>query len=149
IRRVVPGAQLRGDRHLQPAVAGLRRAGQRHVRVRPARLHLGLPHRLGEADLGPTGCPYPPLQSRRADAAAARNLSDLPRSKSMAKSKSKSAGKQKADRKQAKAAGMPAAATTKPANGKLKKKDYEALLEPMQVELNQLHRWLQHTGKRL
>ena len=34
-------------------------------------------------------------------------------------------------------------------NGKLKKKDYEALLEPMQVELNNLARWLAHTGKRL
>ena len=32
---------------------------------------------------------------------------------------------------------------------KLKKKDYEAQLEPMQVELNRVHRWLQHTGKRL
>lgn len=33
--------------------------------------------------------------------------------------------------------------------GKLKKKDYLAALETMQVELNGLHRWLQHTGKRL
>jgi polyphosphate kinase 2 len=67
----------------------------------------------------------------------------------MAKSKSKSANKQHKDtRKQAKAAAAEPAAA-KPASGKLKKKDYEALLEPMQVELNQLHRWLQHTGKRL
>ncbi|MBD8525533.1 polyphosphate kinase 2 [Pseudomarimonas arenosa] len=33
--------------------------------------------------------------------------------------------------------------------GKLKKKEYLAMLETMQVELNALHRWLQHTGKRL
>ena len=32
---------------------------------------------------------------------------------------------------------------------KLKRKDYEALLEPMQVELANAARWLQHTGKRL
>ncbi len=31
----------------------------------------------------------------------------------------------------------------------MKKKDYEAHLEPLQLELNQLARWLQHTGKRL
>ena len=33
--------------------------------------------------------------------------------------------------------------------GKLKKKDYLESLEAMQVELNAVHRWLQHTGKRL
>ena len=32
---------------------------------------------------------------------------------------------------------------------KLKRKQYEALLEPMQVELTHAARWLQHTGKRL
>ena len=32
---------------------------------------------------------------------------------------------------------------------KLKRKDYEALVEPMQVELANAARWLQHTGKRL
>jgi polyphosphate kinase 2 len=32
---------------------------------------------------------------------------------------------------------------------KLKKKDYEAQLEPLVVELNEMARWLQHTGKRL
>ena len=32
---------------------------------------------------------------------------------------------------------------------KLKRKRYEAALEPMQLELVQLARWLQHTGKRL
>ena len=32
---------------------------------------------------------------------------------------------------------------------KLKKKEYEALLEPMQVELNNLAHWLQHTGTRM
>ncbi len=32
---------------------------------------------------------------------------------------------------------------------KLKKKDYEARLEPLQVELNQLSHWLKHTGKRM
>lgn len=32
---------------------------------------------------------------------------------------------------------------------KLKRKDYEAVLEPLQVELNAMARWLQHTGKRL
>ncbi len=32
---------------------------------------------------------------------------------------------------------------------KLGKKDYEAALEPMQVELNGMARWLQHTGKRV
>ena len=33
--------------------------------------------------------------------------------------------------------------------GKLTKKEYENLLEPMQVELNNLARWLQHTGARM
>src|SRR5689334_16361761 len=33
--------------------------------------------------------------------------------------------------------------------GKLKKADYEAQLEPLELELNTLARWLQHTGKRL
>ena len=32
---------------------------------------------------------------------------------------------------------------------KLKRKQYEALLEPMQVELANAGRWLQHTGRRL
>ena len=32
---------------------------------------------------------------------------------------------------------------------KFKKKDYEAALEPLTVELNEMARWLQHTGKRL
>ncbi len=32
---------------------------------------------------------------------------------------------------------------------KLKRKDYEVLLEPMQLELVAMSRWLQHTGKRL
>ena len=32
---------------------------------------------------------------------------------------------------------------------KLKRKEYEALLEPMQVELAQMARWIQHTGHRL
>ncbi|MDE2431613.1 MAG: polyphosphate kinase 2 [Burkholderiales bacterium] len=31
----------------------------------------------------------------------------------------------------------------------LSRKDYEELLEPLQLELNQVTRWLQHTGKRL
>ena len=33
--------------------------------------------------------------------------------------------------------------------GKLKRKEYEAELEKLQVELNGMARWLQHTGKRL
>ena len=33
--------------------------------------------------------------------------------------------------------------------GKLKRKEYEAELELLQVELNSMARWLQHTGKRL
>ncbi len=33
--------------------------------------------------------------------------------------------------------------------GKLKRKDYEVELEPLQVELNAMARWLQHTRKRL
>ena len=33
--------------------------------------------------------------------------------------------------------------------GKLKRKEYEELLEPMQVELNNLARWLKHTGARM
>ena len=32
---------------------------------------------------------------------------------------------------------------------KMKKKDYEDLLEPMELELNNVARWLQHTGKRV
>jgi polyphosphate kinase len=31
----------------------------------------------------------------------------------------------------------------------MKKKDYEDLLEPMELELNNVARWLQHTGKRI
>jgi len=34
-------------------------------------------------------------------------------------------------------------------NGKLSKADYEAAMQPLEVELNNLARWLQHTGKRL
>ncbi|MES2092141.1 MAG: polyphosphate kinase 2 [Pseudomonadota bacterium] len=34
-------------------------------------------------------------------------------------------------------------------NKRLSKKDYEARLEPMEVELNRLARWVQHHGKRL
>ena len=45
----VPRAQLRGDRHLQPAVARLRRPRQRHLPVLPARLDLGLPHWAGKS----------------------------------------------------------------------------------------------------
>ena len=37
----------------------------------------------------------------------------------------------------------------KSGNGKLGKSDYHAQLEQLQVELNQVARWLQHTGKRL
>ncbi|MEO5740109.1 MAG: polyphosphate kinase 2 [Vicinamibacterales bacterium] len=33
--------------------------------------------------------------------------------------------------------------------GKLTRKEYETLLEPMQVELNNLGRWLRHTGSRM
>jgi polyphosphate kinase len=32
---------------------------------------------------------------------------------------------------------------------KLKKKDYEELLEPLQIELNNLAHWLRHTGQRI
>ena len=32
---------------------------------------------------------------------------------------------------------------------RLSKKDYEERLEPLQLELNQMARWLQHTGKRM
>ena len=31
----------------------------------------------------------------------------------------------------------------------MKKKEYEKLLEPLQLELNNLARWLRHTGKRM
>ena len=31
----------------------------------------------------------------------------------------------------------------------MKKKKYESLLEPLQLELNNVARWLQHTGKRI
>ena len=33
--------------------------------------------------------------------------------------------------------------------GNLKRKEYEAALEPLQVELNAMARWLSHTGTRL
>ena len=39
--------------------------------------------------------------------------------------------------------------TDKASNGKLGKSDYEERIEPLQLELGQLSRWLQHTGKRL
>ena len=32
---------------------------------------------------------------------------------------------------------------------KLKNGDYKDLLEPMELELNNVARWLQHTGKRM
>ncbi|HEX5756356.1 MAG TPA: polyphosphate kinase 2 [Arenimonas sp.] len=32
---------------------------------------------------------------------------------------------------------------------KFKRKEYEAVLEPLQVELNSMARWLQHTGRRI
>ena len=38
---------------------------------------------------------------------------------------------------------------TRTDKGKLDKADYEARLEQLQIELNQLARWLQHTGKRM
>ncbi len=31
----------------------------------------------------------------------------------------------------------------------MKKKKYEALMEELQIELNNVARWLRHTGKRL
>ena len=37
----------------------------------------------------------------------------------------------------------------KEASGRMKKKDYEAALEPLQLELNNLAHWLQHTGNRM
>ena len=37
----------------------------------------------------------------------------------------------------------------KDAPERMKKKDYEAALEPLQLELNNLAHWLQHTGKRM
>ncbi len=33
--------------------------------------------------------------------------------------------------------------------GKLKRKDYDEALQPLEVELNRLQRWLAHTGKRM
>ncbi|HYJ83044.1 MAG TPA: polyphosphate kinase 2, partial [Allosphingosinicella sp.] len=33
--------------------------------------------------------------------------------------------------------------------GKLKRKDYQTLLEEMQVELNDMARWVQDTGQRM
>ncbi|HEX7989373.1 MAG TPA: polyphosphate kinase 2, partial [Stenotrophomonas sp.] len=33
--------------------------------------------------------------------------------------------------------------------GKLKRKQYEALLEPMQLELANMARWAQHCGQRV
>lgn len=33
--------------------------------------------------------------------------------------------------------------------GKLKRKDYDEAMEPLEVELNRLQRWLSHTGKRM
>ncbi len=49
----------------------------------------------------------------------------------------------KKDKEKRKNQGHPGAA------GKLGKKEYEELLEPMERELNDLARWLQHAGKRL
>jgi len=42
-----------------------------------------------------------------------------------------------------------AAKPAKSGGGRLKKKDYAEQVELLQVELNRMHRWLQHTGKRL
>jgi polyphosphate kinase len=53
------------------------------------------------------------------------------------------ADKKKSKGKKAKAADKPAA------SGPLSKKDYEERLEPLQLELNRMARWLQATGKRL
>src|SRR3546814_7946925 len=60
--RAVPRDQLRGNRHLVAAVARIRRAGQRHVRVLPAGLHVRLPHGVGEDHPRPARCAHPPLQ---------------------------------------------------------------------------------------
>ena len=53
------------------------------------------------------------------------------------------ADKKKSKGKKAKAADKPAA------SGPLSQKDYEERLEPLQLELNRMARWLQATGKRL
>jgi polyphosphate kinase 2 len=53
------------------------------------------------------------------------------------------ADKKKSKGKKEKAAGRPAA------SGPLSKKDYEERLEPLQLELNRMARWLQATGRRL
>jgi polyphosphate kinase len=53
------------------------------------------------------------------------------------------ADKKKSKGKKDKPAGTPAA------SGPLSKKDYEERLEPLQLELNRMARWLQATGRRL
>ena len=58
LRRDVPRDELRGDRHLVAAVARVRRAGQRHVRVLPAGLDVGLPHRVGKDHPRATRCAH-------------------------------------------------------------------------------------------
>ena len=58
----------------------------------------------------------------------------------MAGKKSKNSGKQSDEKGSDKSAGK---------SGKLSKADYLDRLQPMQVELNNLGRWLQHTRKRL
>src|SRR5690606_6282691 len=70
LRRTVPRDQLRGDRHLVAAVARLRRAGQRHVRVLPAGVHVGMPHGVGEDHPRPARRAHPPLQPRHPAPAA-------------------------------------------------------------------------------
>ena len=63
----------------------------------------------------------------------------------MADKKSKNGGKRSDEKRSAKNGGDKGSDR----NGKLSKSDYLDRLQPMQVELNNLGRWLQHTRKRL
>ncbi len=72
LRRNVPRDQLRGNRHVDDAVTRLRRPRQQFVRVLPARLDVGLPHRLGKTDPRAARRAHQTLQPRRTHAAPAR-----------------------------------------------------------------------------
>ena len=60
------------------AVARVRRPGQRHVRVRPARLDLGLPHRLGKDHPQPARRAHPAVQPGHAASAPEGTLTARP-----------------------------------------------------------------------
>src|SRR5690606_10806932 len=81
LRRTVPPDQRRGNRHQLAAVARLCRPVQQQLRVLPARLHLGLPHRLGTHHPAAARRPHPSLQPGYVKAATERAVEPMEKMK--------------------------------------------------------------------